>query len=100
MPVEVCTDRGAATCRRGVGTRMHWRAGAHPLVDRVDRLGRIERRVEVETAMSFLSGWSATLTLPDYGRFARDQLCDGRSRKYRWHAQVKRDLKLDVDGPL
>jgi len=51
---------------------MHWRAGAHPLVDRVDRLGRIERRVEVETAMSFLSGWSATLTLPDYGRFARD----------------------------
>jgi len=64
---------------------MHWRAGAHPLVDRVDRLGRIERRVEVETAMSFLSGWSATLTLPDYGRFARDlrDFAMGGPRKYR-----------------
>ena len=59
---------------------MHWRAGAHPLVDRVDRLGRIERRVEVETAMSFLSG-----CLPDYGRFARDlrDFAMGGPRKYR-----------------
>jgi hypothetical protein len=39
---------------------------------RLKNIGEVpHRRVEVEAAMSFLSGWSATLPLPDYGRVAR-----------------------------